>query len=72
MRLKLIYTLILIFCMSAFASSNECSRVSRNGHPRIGPAKGIPADKPLVSEEGQPYKEELEYSPLQVIKFLYI
>jgi hypothetical protein len=68
MRLKLIYTLILIFCMSAFASSNECARVSRNGHPRIGPAKGIQD----ISEEGQAGKEELEYSPLQVIKFLYI
>ncbi|HEX9511010.1 MAG TPA: hypothetical protein VF939_11055 [Puia sp.] len=68
MRLKFLYTLVLIFCMSAFASSNECSRICRNGHPRIGAAKGIQA----VSAEGQPGKEELEYSPLQVIKFLYI
>ena len=68
MRLKLLYTLVLIFCMSAFASSNECSRGCRNGHPRIGTVKGIQD----ASVEGQPAKEEMEYSPLQVIKFLYI
>jgi hypothetical protein len=68
MRLKLLYTLVLIFCMSAFASSNECSRVCRDGHPRIGATKSIQA----VSEEERPEKEELEYAPFQVIKFLYI
>jgi hypothetical protein len=72
MRLKLLYTLVFIFCMSALASSNECSRTCREGHPRIGTAKRIPADKPLVSEKGQPGKEDLEESPFQVIKFLYI
>jgi hypothetical protein len=72
MRLKFLYTLVLIFCMSAFASSNECSRVCREGHIHARPIKGIPADKPLVSEKGQPEKEEMEDSPFQVIKFLYI
>jgi hypothetical protein len=71
MRLKFLYTVVLIFCMSAFASSNECSRACREGHPCLGAVKGIPADKPLASQREQP-EEEAEATPFQVIKFLYI
>jgi hypothetical protein len=59
MRLKFLYTVVLIFCMSAFASSNECTRTCRENHPRLGAAKVIP-------------EEEAEATPFQVIKFLYI
>jgi hypothetical protein len=72
MRLKLLYTLVFIFCMSTFASSNECSGTGRDGHPRTGSEKGIPAGKPLVSEKGQSENEAMEESPFQVLKFLYI
>ena len=72
MRLKFLYTLVLIFCMSSFASSNECTRTCREGHHSLGAVKGIPADKPLASQREQPEKEEAEATPFQVIKFLYI
>ena len=68
MRLKLLYTLVLLFCMSAFASSNECSGDCRNARSRVGATKGIQT----VSEERQGSGEAFEGSPLQVIKFLYI
>lgn len=72
MRLKLLYTAVLIFCMSGFASSNECARTCHEEHPCIGTAKSIPTDKPLVSQREQPIKDEVEDTPFQVIKFLYI
>jgi hypothetical protein len=72
MRLKFGYTLVLIFCMSAFASSNECTRTCPEGHPRLGAVKDIPAGKPLASQREQPENEEAEVTPFLVIKFLYI
>jgi hypothetical protein len=72
MRLKFLYTLVLIFCMSAYASSNECSGVCREGHTRNRSAKEIPAGKPLVSEQVPAEQEVIEATPFQVIKFLYI
>ncbi len=72
MRLKLLYTLVLLFCMSAFASSNECSRVSREGHSRLGTANRMQDGRPLVSEQAQPQQDNREETPFQVIKFLYI
>jgi len=61
MRLKLLYTAVLIFCMSGFASSHECTRTCSDEHL-----------KPLVSQREQPVKDEVEDTPFQVIKFLYI
>jgi len=58
--------------MGAAASSNECSRVCREGHTPNRPAKEISAGKPLVSEQGQAEQEVIEATPFQVIKFLYI
>ena len=72
MRLKFLYTLVLIFCMSAYASSNECSRVCREGHTPNRSAKEISAGKPLVSEQEPAQQEVIEATPFQVIKFLYI
>ncbi len=72
MRLKFFYTVALLCCMSAFASSSECSRGCRDDHPRPGSVKDIPAGKPLVSQKEQPENEEAEVTPLLVIKFLYI
>ncbi|HTI09361.1 MAG TPA: hypothetical protein VL832_12420 [Puia sp.] len=74
MRLKFLYTLVLIFCMSAYASSNECSRVCREGHTANRSAKEISAGagKPLVSEQEPAQQEVIEATPFQVIKFLYI
>jgi hypothetical protein len=71
MRLKLLYTAILIFCISGFASSNECSRTCE-AQPCLRTVKSIPADKPLVSQREQPAKDEVEDTPFQVIKLLYI
>jgi hypothetical protein len=68
MRLKLLYTLVLLFCMSAFASSNQSSGDCRNTHVRIGATKGIQT----ASEDKQESGEAFEGSPIQVIKFLYI
>jgi len=68
MRLKLLYTLVLLFCMSAFASSNQSSGNCRNNHPRAGATKRIQT----ASEERPESREAFEGSTLQVIKFLYI
>jgi len=59
MRLKLLYTLILIFCMSAFASSKkECTHPMADSAPvkKVDPIKDV--------------KEE--FSTFQFVKFLYI
>ena len=64
--LKLLYTLLLIFCVSAFASPSECIR--RSGHPEPASVKTLTVDKPLATE-----KEDLqEYSTFQFVKYLYI
>jgi len=68
MRLKLLYTLVFLFCMSAFASSNQSSGNCRNNHPCVGAAKKTQT----ASEERQESREAFEGSSLQVIKFLYI
>lgn len=71
MRLKFLYTLVLIFSMSAFASSNECSRVCREGHAHTRTGKEIPVSGTLISAESTS-QEEMETTPFQIIKFLYI
>jgi hypothetical protein len=67
--LKLLYTLLLILCVSAFATSNECIRHGKTGHPDpAASVKTLTVDKPLATE-----KEDLqEYSTFQFVKYLYI
>jgi hypothetical protein len=66
MRLKLLYTLVLILCMSAFASSkNECTHPVRDSGQCD---KGTPV-KELSKEISE---EKQEFSTFQFVKFLYI
>lgn len=66
--LKLLYTLLLILCVSAFASSNEYIRHSNAGHPNPVSVKTLTVDKPLATD-----KEDLQdYSTFQFVKYLYI
>ena len=66
MRLKLLYTLVLILCMSAFASSkNECAHPIRDSGACD---KGTQA-KELSKEISE---EKQEISTFQFVKFLYI
>jgi hypothetical protein len=66
MRLKLLYTLVLILCMSAFASSkSECT------HPL--PDSGTRDKGCRVKELSKEISEEKqEISTFQFVKFLYI
>jgi len=69
MKLKLLYTLILILCMSAFASSkNECTHPVVDGGPckKVNPVKAV---KDLTKEMAE---EKQELSTFQLAKFLYI
>ena len=73
MRLKLLYTLMLILCLSAFASSkNECAHPIRDCNPGAGGAgKNTPAG--AVKELSKEVSEERpEFSTFQFVKFLYI
>jgi len=73
MRTRLLYTLVFIFCLSAFASSkNECACPLRDSSPcgkshtgkgGILPSKEVSKD---VTEDGQ------DFSTFQLVKFLYI
>jgi len=66
MRLKLLYTLVLILCMSAFASSkNECAHPIRES----GPCDKDSRVKELSKEISE---EKPEFSTFQFVKFLYI
>jgi hypothetical protein len=66
MRLKLLYTLVLILCMSAFASSkNECVHPARVSGP-CGKGSSVKELTREISEEKQ------EFSTFQFVKFLYI
>jgi len=66
MRLKLLYTLVLILCMSAFASSkSECT------HPVLD--SGACDKGSRVKELSKEISEEKqEISTFQFVKFLYI
>lgn len=66
-KLKILYTVILIFCLSAFASSNECARHFRGDLPCKEQVKEMhPEDKPAMTE-----KEEMPvYSPLLVTLYV--
>jgi hypothetical protein len=73
MKARLLYTLIFIFCLSAFASSkNECAHPLRGSSPYPGTGKELPSvENPKevtkeVSEEGQ------DFSTFQLTKLLYI
>ncbi len=71
MRLKLLYTLVFIFCLSALASSkNECAHPFRDGKScnSAGSSSGIPSKE--VSKEISDEKQE--FSTFQLVKFLYI
>lgn len=73
MRARLLYTLVFIFCLSAFASSkNECAYPLRNSSPcdkshtgnsSVLPSKEVSKD---ITEDGQ------DFSTFQLVKFLYI
>jgi len=69
MKLKLLYTLVLILCMSAFASSkNECTYPVRDSSPcgKNSPAKTVKELSREIPEESK------EFSTFQFAKFLYI
>jgi len=69
MKLKLLYTLVLILCMSAFASSKkECTYPARdsNSCEKNSPARAVKEFSKDISEERQ------EFSTFQFVKFLYI
>jgi len=69
MKLKLLYTLILILCMSTFASSrNECTHPMVDGSPckKVNPVKEV---KDLTKEITE---EKEEFSTFQFAKYLYI
>jgi len=73
MRARLLYTLVFIFCLSAFASpKNECAYPLRDSSPCMDAEKGLPSKEISkevskdVSEEGQ------DFSTFQLVKFLYI
>ena len=73
MRTRHLYTLVFIFCLSAFASSkNECAYPRRDSSPCMDAGKGLPSKEISkevtkdVSEEGQ------DFSTFQLVKFLYI
>jgi len=66
MRLKLLYTLVLILCMSAFASSkSECTHpaLESGACDKGSRVKGVSKE---MAEEKQ------EFSTFQFVKFLYI
>ena len=66
MRLKLLYTLVLILCMSAFASSkSECTHPA----PDSGACDKGSRAKELSKEISE---EKQEFSTFQFVKFLYI
>ena len=70
MRLKLLYTLMLILCLSAFASSkNECAHPIRDCNPGAGKNTPAGAVKELSKEVSE---ERPEFSTFQFVKFLYI
>ncbi|MBN9385132.1 MAG: hypothetical protein J0H74_30530 [Chitinophagaceae bacterium] len=73
MRLKLLYTLVLILCLSAFASSkNECTHPIRDcnsGSSKNSPAKAV---KELSKEVSEDEVRPQEFSTFQFVKFLYI
>jgi len=70
MRLKLLYTLIFILCMSAFASSkNECTHPLRGSAPC---SKGTPSKEMSKELSKEISDEKQEFSTFQLIKFLYI
>ena len=60
MRLRFLYTATLTICMSAFASSNECARHSRQTVKEERSERTVPLAKPLVTEQERP----IEYSSL--------
>ena len=70
MKRKLLYTLLFILCLSAFASSkNECAHPIRDCNPaadKSSPARAVKELSREVSEERE------EFSTFQFVKFLYI
>ncbi|HEY4205781.1 MAG TPA: hypothetical protein VGM31_03170 [Puia sp.] len=70
MSVRLLYTLVFIFCLSAFASpKNECAHPFRDGAPCD---KGCGSKiKTLPSKEFSGGVTE-EFSTFQCAKFLYI
>lgn len=70
MRLKLLYTLLFILCLSAFASSkNECAHPIRDCNPGAGKSSPAKTVKELSKEISE---EKSEFSTFQFVKFLYI
>ncbi|MBN8851759.1 MAG: hypothetical protein BGO55_05615 [Sphingobacteriales bacterium 50-39] len=87
MRARLLYTLVCIFCLSAFASSkNECAYPLRDSSPCMNAGKGLPSKEiskevtKETSEEGanvcpsddEPLVRPGDFSTFQLVKFLYI
>jgi len=73
MRTRLLYTLVFIFCLSAFASSkNECAYPRQNSSPCMDAGKGLPS-KEISKEAGKDISEEgQDFSTFQLVKLLYI
>jgi len=69
MRTRLLYTLVFIFCLSAFASSkNECAYPLRDSSPCMDGGKGLPSKE--ISKDVT--EEKQDFSTFQLVKFLYI
>ncbi|HVU54080.1 MAG TPA: hypothetical protein VHD83_03455 [Puia sp.] len=87
MRTRLLYTLVFIFCLSAFASSkNECAHPLRDSGPcsrndtgksSVLPSKEVSGRTSEDESKACPSDDEPEvhlgdFSTFQLIKFLYI
>jgi hypothetical protein len=66
--LKFLYTAILVLCVSAYASSNECLRHGKTGHPTLGSLKTITEEKPGAEAQ----EDQGEFSTFQFVKYLYL
>ncbi|HVV05796.1 MAG TPA: hypothetical protein VHC96_16310 [Puia sp.] len=73
MRSRLLYTLVFIFCLSAFASSkNDCAYPPGNSSPCMSAGKELPS-KEISKEVSREVTEEgQDFSTFQLVKFLYI
>jgi hypothetical protein len=65
MKRRFLYLLVPIFCMSAYASSEDCGRHTKeNIRCNIEPAKSVTGDKKLLSGT-----DTFELSPVSLLLF---
>jgi hypothetical protein len=75
MRARLLYTMVFIFCLSAFASpKNECGYPLRdsNRNPCLGVGKDLPSRENSMEVIKDNPEEGQDFSTFQLVKFLYI